>query len=129
MTPREQAHMPPDDSAGASWPAELDALVAAPAHHTLLFENESVRVLDTCIRAGDRTPIPTHRWPAALYIISWSAFVRYDAEGGVLLDSREVPSLSAPSALWSSPLPPHTLENVGEMDLHVISVEVKQALK
>jgi len=47
----------------------------------------------------------------------------------VLLDSREVPSLSAPSALWSAPLPPHALENVGEMDLRVISVEVKQALK
>jgi quercetin dioxygenase-like cupin family protein len=67
MTSHEQAHMTRDDSAGASWPAELDALVAAPAHHTLLFENEFVRVRDTCIRAGDRTPIHTHRWPAALY--------------------------------------------------------------
>ena len=130
MTTPEHTHTTLDDPASASWPAELDALVAAPAHHTLLLENESVRVLDTCIRAGDRTPVHTHRWPAALYIISWSVFVRYDAEGGVLLDSREVPELSAPPpVLWSTPLPPHALENVGETDLHIISVEVKQALK
>ena len=35
-----------------SWPDELDALVAAPQHHTLLFENEFVRVLDTRIAPG-----------------------------------------------------------------------------
>jgi hypothetical protein len=28
-------------------------------------------------------------------------------------------------AVWSEPLPPHTLENVGERDLRVISVEIK----
>src|SRR5262245_28538761 len=117
-----------EDATDAQWPPELDALVAAPAHHTLLFENEQVRVLDTTIAPGDRTPIHTHRWPAALYILSWSAFVRFDSEGGVLLDSRQVPALaSPPPVLWSAPLPPHALENVGEADLHVISVEVKGA--
>src|SRR5690242_15800259 len=86
----------------AVWPAALDALVAAPEHHTLLYENDRVRVLDTCIRPGDRTPVHTHRWPAALYIVSWSPFVRYDDQGVVLLDSRTVPALQAPPpALWS----------------------------
>ncbi|MBS0664507.1 MAG: hypothetical protein JSR48_14670 [Verrucomicrobia bacterium] len=110
------------------WPAHLDALVAAPAHHTLLFENDAVRVLDTRINAGDRTPVHTHRWPATLYILSWSSFVRRDAKGAVILDSRTVPSLAnPPPALWSQALPPHSLENVGASDLHVISVEVKHA--
>jgi hypothetical protein len=44
-----------------AWPADLDALVAAPAHHTLLFENDVVRVLDTRIAPGNRTPVHTHR--------------------------------------------------------------------
>ena len=109
-----------------AWPELLDALVAAPAHHTLLFENDAVRVLDTRIPAGGRTPVHTHRWPAALYIRSWSSFVRRNAQGEVLLDSRTVPSLARPpTALWTSALPPHSLENVGECDLHVISVELK----
>jgi len=109
------------------WQADLDALVAAPEHHTLLFENEAVRILDTRIPAGARTPAHTHRWPAALYILSWSQFIRRDAEGGVTLDSRDVPALgTSPQALWSEALAPHSLENVGETDLHVISVELKQ---
>lgn len=126
MTDPTQPAAAPDDSVDASWPAELDALIAAPAHHTLLFENDQVRVLDTRITLGDRTPVHTHRWPAALYIQSWSAFVRYDPEGNVLVDSRENPALSAPGpVLWSAPLPPHALENVGAADMHVISFEVK----
>jgi hypothetical protein len=128
MTEPAQPDMAQEDSADMLWSAALDALVAAPAHHTLLFENEHVRVLDTRIIPGDRTPVHTHRWPAALYILSWSPFVRYDAEGGVLLDSREIPALSAPPpVVWSAPLPPHALENVGEVDMHVISFEAKDA--
>ena len=34
------------------WPASLDAMVAAPAHHEVLLENERVRVLDTRLRPG-----------------------------------------------------------------------------
>jgi hypothetical protein len=48
------------------WPDELDALQAAPGYHVLLFENESVRVLDTRVRQGQMVPLHTHRWPAAL---------------------------------------------------------------
>ena len=108
------------------WPDSLDALIAAPDHHTLLFENERVRVLDTSIAPGDRTPVHTHRWPSALYILSWSPFVRYDDQGAVLLDSRTVPALATPPpAVWSAPLPPHALENVGTAELRLISFEVK----
>src|SRR5213595_1589895 len=78
-----------DEKSIAQWPAGLDALIAAPQHHKLLFENESVRVLDANIPAGEITALHTHRFPASLYIISWSDFVRYDAEGNVLLDSRK----------------------------------------
>jgi hypothetical protein len=70
------------------WPASLDALVAAPRQHHLLLENERVRVLDTRIEPGDTTPIHTHQWPAVHYVLSWSAFVRRDAFGNVLVDTR-----------------------------------------
>ena len=106
-----------------NWPPELDALVAAPAHHRLLLENDRVRVLDTEIGPGDRTPLHTHRWPAVLYVLSWSDFVRRDADGVVLVDTRGREPVSG--ALWSPPLGPHTLENVGAAPSRVISVEVK----
>lgn len=114
-------------AADGSWPDALDALVAAPDHHTLLFENATVRVLDTRIPPGGQTPVHTHRWPSVLYVIRWSSFVRRDAHGRILLDSRSAPELSAPPAVvWSPPLAAHSLENVGEVDLRVISVELKQ---
>lgn len=110
------------------WPDELDALTAAPRHHKLLFENEFVRVLDTSIPAGERTEIHTHKWPASLYIIEWSDFIRYDMEGNVLLDSRNIDKPPAPGiAIWSGPLEPHSLKNTGASALHVLSVEIKNA--
>ena len=108
------------------WPDSLDALIAAPAHHRLLFENERVRVLDTRIPPGQRTPVHTHRWPAAYYVVSWSDFVRRDPADMVLLDTRAMAAGSAPpAALWGESLPPHSLENVGAADLWVISTELK----
>lgn len=110
----------------SAWPEALDALNAAPDHHSLMFEDERVRVLDTHIPAGDRTPVHTHRWPAVLVVLQWSPFVRYAENGDVQLDSRRVPTLAVPTTvLPSAPLPPHSLENVGTADLHIISVELK----
>ena len=120
--------MPSSETRGASdgtWDASLDALVAAPAQHRLLLENAHVRVLDTRIAPGERTPVHTHRWPAAHYVVSWSDFVRRDAAGTVLLDTRASGGRSAPEALWGEPLPPHSLENVGAVPLRIISTEVK----
>ena len=112
-------HMSP-----AQWPEALDALVAAPAQHRLVLENDRVRVLDTLIAPGERTPVHTHQWPAVHFVRSWSAFVRRDAEGNVLVDTRAGAS-DPPSVLWGDPLGPHSLENVGGTALHVLSVEVK----
>jgi hypothetical protein len=108
------------------WPDALDALVAAPNHHTLLYENERVRVLETRIAAGDRTPVHTHRWPAVLYILSWSHFLRYDDHDNMVVDSRAVEAFkSPPTVAWTKPLPPHSLQNIGDTDLAIIAVELK----
>ncbi len=108
------------------WPDSLDALIAAPRHHALLLENDRVRVLDTRIPPGETVPVHTHRWPSILYVLGWSDFVRRDADGGVLVDTRAAEPVSEPpTVLWSDSLPPHSLENVGQTEIHVISVELK----
>jgi len=108
------------------WSGALDAVVAAPAHHHLLLENERVRVLATRIEPGDATPVHTHRWPNVQYVLSGADFVRYDADGRVALDTRAGAGPPRPgSTLWSGPLPPHSLKNVGDTLLRVIMVELK----
>ena len=107
---------------------DLDALTAAPQNHRLLFENETVRVLDTFVRPGQTVPLHRHQWPSTNYLLSWSDFIRRDSDGAVLLDSRNLsPKPATGSAFLGPSLPPHTLENIGESDLHVITVELKYA--
>jgi len=103
----------------------LDAMTAAPDHHGVLFENEQVRVLDTRLPAGERTPVHAHEWPAALYVLSWSDFIRRGPGGAILVDSRKREQPAPGTGLWIDPLPPHSVENVGAAELHIIAVELK----
>ncbi|HTK27498.1 MAG TPA: hypothetical protein VL327_13120 [Pyrinomonadaceae bacterium] len=108
------------------WPASLDAMAAAPDHHEVLLENDRVRVLDSIVGPGDSTPVHTHRWPSVLYIIGFSDFVRKNGEGNVIYDSRSAETKPQPgSAVWSGPLAPHSVTNLGDADIRVISVELK----
>jgi hypothetical protein len=106
------------------WPPELDALIAAPKHHTLILENERMRLLDTRIPVGDTVPVHTHRWSGVYYTLRFSHFVRRDGEGNVLFDSRTL-SGPMPAAAFLENLPPHSVENVGDQDVHLVSVEFK----
>ncbi len=111
-----------------NWPDELDALIAAPEHHFLLMENDQVRVLETLIPAGETTAVHTHCWPSSAYLLSWSDFIRRDAVGEILFDSRTGNAVAEGTAFWSPAFPPHTVENVGSKALRVLSVEIKSAI-
>ncbi len=108
------------------WPGDLDAVVAAPGFHTVLYEDDRVRVLDGRVAPGDIVPVHTHRWGGVLYILGASDFVRRDPDGNVLADTRA--SKSAPvvgTAVWGAPLTPHTFENVGVEEFRTLTVEMK----
>jgi quercetin dioxygenase-like cupin family protein len=108
------------------WPDSLDAMVAAPEHHEVLLENERVRVLDSRIKPGDTVPVHTHRWASVLYILGTSDFIRYDNEGNAVFDSRtKESSIVAGTVTWSPPLRAHSVENVGNTEIRVVSIELK----
>ena len=107
------------------WPDRLDAVAAAPEFHTVLFEDERVRVLDGVVRPGQTVPVHTHRWAGILYILGSSDFVRRDPEGTVLVDTRVSGAPAPGAASWGAPLTPHTFENVGTEDFHTLTVEMK----
>ena len=108
------------------WPDSLDALAAAPAHHQLLLEDERVRVLHTRIPPRDVVPLHTHRWGGVAYVMSFSHFIRRDEKGEVLFDSRQAGDPpKVPCAQWMQPLPPHTVENLGPLEISILIVEMK----
>jgi oxalate decarboxylase/phosphoglucose isomerase-like protein (cupin superfamily) len=85
-----------------------------------------VRVLDSRIQPGERVPVHTHRWASVLYILGTSDFIRYDPDGKVVFDSRTAASpVDRGAVTWSPPLQAHSVENLGEKDIRVINVELK----
>ena len=109
-----------------AWPDELDALSASAEHHRLLLENAHARVLESLIPPGETTAIHTHPWPSVQHVVQGSDIVRRDADGGVMLDTRAAGEpLEDSMTLWSAPMPPHSVENVGTGELRVIVVELK----
>ena len=111
-----------------AWPDPLDALVAAPETHSLLFENDAVRVIATRIAPGETTALHTHCWPQVMVVESFSDFVRRDESGDVLADSRGAMLPQPGGAVWLEALLPHTLENVGDADIRVVGIEIKQGV-
>ena len=48
----------------STWDPALDAVVAAPNHHKVIFEKELLRVLEVTLEHNDEEPIHHHRWPS-----------------------------------------------------------------
>lgn len=112
----------------ASWPAELDAVIAAQGNHQVLLENDHVRVLKVTLGPGEAEPLHSHRWPSVLHIQQAGHFLDRDAEGNVIFDSREAPPLELPLTIWKGPEAPHSPVNLSaDTEIRLIRVELKQA--
>lgn len=48
----------------ATWDPELDAVIAAPANHKVVYENDHLRVLEVILEPGEEEPLHHHRWPS-----------------------------------------------------------------
>ena len=109
------------------WPAELDAVAAAPNNHKILLENDSVRVLEVSMAPGETEPLHSHRWPSVLYIQQAGDFVDQDANGNVIFDTRELDApLTYPLTMWKEPEAPHSVVNLSdEIPIRLIRVEIK----
>jgi hypothetical protein len=105
------------------WTPQNEALVAAPQHHTLLFENDEVRVLTVTIDPGVKEPFHAHRYPSVIYDENPSHLVEYLADGTKL----DRGTRKQGGARWLPIGPPHALENVGTTPLRIVRVELKNA--
>jgi hypothetical protein len=91
-----------------------------------LKENVQIRVLEKLVKPSEETAIHTHVWSGFLYIISWSDFVRYDEHHSVIMDSAHMTNTPVPgTAIPAAPIPPHSLQNIGKQNIHVILIELK----
>lgn len=109
------------------WPANLDAVIAAPDNHKVLMENEKVRVLEVTLLPGETEEVHHHRWPSVLYIQEAGDFIDYDGDGNIIMDSRQIkPALKFPMTMWKDAEAPHSVENLSKtITIRLIRVEMK----
>ena len=123
--------MPSDDP--SLWDPALDAVIAAPANHKVLFENERLRVLEVILDPDEEEPVHHHRWPSVFVFDSVGGPI-YDIspDGTVLPDNRDViraiQSWDGKGCLVVHPMAPQpagrVLNKSGKL-VHGIRIEMK----
>jgi hypothetical protein len=110
-----------------AWPAELDATVAAPANHTVLLENDRVRVLDVTVAPGERQAVHAHCWPSVMYQTYVGIAKDYDAQGRLVDEQITAPpDTQFPMTMWVEPTPPHALHNLDTKPVRLLRIELKR---
>lgn len=109
------------------WPANLDAVIAAPKNHKILMENDKVRVLEVTLAPGEKEDVHHHQWPSVLYILEAGDFIDYDIDGKVIVDSRQIkPALKFPMTMWKDAEAAHSEKNLSKtITIRLIRVEMK----
>jgi hypothetical protein len=121
-----------DQTDPARWDPKLDAVIAAPANHKVVFENDRVRVLEVILEPDEEEPTHHHRWP--------SVFV-FDQVEGPIHDMAPDGTIAPPNRdviqaiqAWDgrgclvvhmAPQPAGRVLNASGKTLHGIRVEMK----
>ena len=105
-------------------PGEQDALVASPANHTVLYEDQDVRVLDVHSKPHTREAPHTHLMPGVMYIERQGAGTMNTPENPAGVSHPTDPNFK-PRVIATKPQGVHWTENTGEIPFHAIRVEFK----
>ena len=117
-----------DGTDPATWDPAMDALIAAPDNHQLLYEDDLIRVISVTIPPGTTEPRHHHRWPSVFVIDSLVHLRDFDAEG------REVPlpvpdAYELPLTLRLPPQPVHFVINDDTRAFHGTRIEFKRGFE
>jgi hypothetical protein len=114
---------------GVAQKDRTDAVIAAPASHTVLLENSRVRVLEVVIPPGVTEPAHTHGWPSVMRFESPQplTYITYAWRDGkqIALKRYEVPMGKAGQTEWSEPEGLHAVQNRGAGAFRAIRFELK----
>jgi hypothetical protein len=120
------------NSVPSSWDPALDAVIAAPKHHKVLFENERLRVLEVTLEGGDEEPVHHHRWPSVFVLDQVQGPVHDIAPDGTPLPPnrdiiKAIQSWNGKGCLvvHMEPQPAGRVHNGSDKVIHGVRVEMK----
>jgi hypothetical protein len=116
----------------STWDPGLDAVVAAPRHHKVIFENDRLRVLEVILDPQDEEPVHHHRWPSVFVLDQIEGPIHdYSPEGQLLPDNRDVIRAlqtwdgAGCLVVHMAPQPAGRVLNASSKRLHGIRIEMK----
>ena len=115
-----------DGTDPATWDPALDGVLAAPENHTVLYEDEAIRVISVSIAPG-AIEKPHHHCLPAIFVVDRLVSVR-DFNGAT---GEEIPlpiPKDAPLPITAKflPQPLHYVENLDTRPFHATRIEFKQ---
>ena len=115
-----------DGTDPATWDPALDGVLAAPENHTVLYEDEAIRVISVSIAPG-AIEKPHHHCLPAVFVVDRLVSVR-DFNGAT---GEEIPlpiPKDAPLPITAKflPQPLHYVENLDTRPFHATRIEFKQ---
>jgi len=117
------------DSSKWTWPDSLDAVVAAPHSHGIIYEDEKVRILHVTVAPGQIEPIHSHRWRSVAWANRSPSFTLYhyalDKDNRLVGTDSFNARLPLNTANKWGPEAPHAIRNTGKDSLVLYRVEFK----
>lgn len=109
----------------ATWDPALDALVAAPDNHKLLYEDDTIRVISVSIKPGEKERVHHHRYPSVFVIDRMIKARDFDADGNEI--PLPVPDkFEPPLVVKMPPQPMHAVLNIDSHALYGTRIEFKR---
>ncbi|MGK9165722.1 hypothetical protein KXR53_05465 [Inquilinus limosus] len=118
-----------DGSDPATWDPALDAVLAAPENHAVLYEDDLIRVIAVSIAPGAIEKPHHHRWPSVFVV---DRMVKLRDFNGVSIEEIPLPvpkDAVFPITLRFPPQPLHYVENVDTEPFHATRIEFKQGFR
>ena len=114
-----------DTSDPATRDPALDAVAAAPEHHTVLYEDDNVRVISVSIPPGGIEKPHHHRWPSVFVIDSMVKVTDHDGDGNEI--PLPVPDrFEPPLIVKMEPQAVHFVRNDDSRAFHGTRIEYKR---
>jgi len=97
-----------------------DVVKVAPDSHTVLLENDQVRVLKVDMKPGQKVPMHSHPHNVIYYLTD--GILRLTSADGKTEDRR----VKAGTVVWSE-ASKHAAENIGPAEFREVQIELKKA--
>jgi hypothetical protein len=115
-----------DGTDPATWDPALDGVLAAPENHTVLYEDNAIRVISVSIAPGAVEKPHHHRLPAVFVVDRLVRLRDFNGSTGEEIPLPIPKDAPLPITARFLPQPLHYVENLDTRPFHATRIEFKQ---